>query len=167
VCVPPGTKDVPGRRIDSLATKRHKIHQEWQLPAAFSGSTNNSIHDFESQRPPEFHASFKVCISLPYLVNSVSLRGQQKNVKSGSGIAGGYRYVGDDGATQTVFNDNDIDTVVSGAAPPVDARYCVCTLTSVPDSRHLASLLDANLCVTLTGAAPVGDHRLLSGILTG
>ena len=35
----------------------------------------------------------------------------------------------------------------------------------MPDSLLLASLQDACLLVSLTGGAPVGDHRLISGIL--
>jgi hypothetical protein len=31
------------------------------------------------------------------------------NITNGTGLAAGYRLVGDDGATQTVFNDNDVD----------------------------------------------------------
>ena len=35
----------------------------------------------------------------------------------------------------------------------------------MPDSWLLASLQDADVLVSLTGGAPVGDHRLISGIL--
>ena len=33
------------------------------------------------------------------------------NVTNGTGLTAGYRLVGDNGALQTVFNDNDIDTL--------------------------------------------------------
>ena len=33
------------------------------------------------------------------------------NLTNGTGLSGGIRLIGDDGATQTVFNDNDVDTL--------------------------------------------------------
>ena len=33
------------------------------------------------------------------------------NVTNGSGLTAGFKLVGDDGASQTVFNDNDVDTL--------------------------------------------------------
>ena len=36
------------------------------------------------------------------------------NIVAGTGLAAGYRLVGDDGAMQTVFNDNDADTLAGG-----------------------------------------------------
>jgi Ca2+-binding RTX toxin-like protein len=32
------------------------------------------------------------------------------NITNGTGLTGGYRLVGNDGASQTVFNDNDVDS---------------------------------------------------------
>jgi len=33
------------------------------------------------------------------------------NLRTGGGLTAGYKLIGDDGTTQTVFNDNDIDTL--------------------------------------------------------
>jgi hypothetical protein len=33
------------------------------------------------------------------------------NLQAGTGLAAGYRLIGDDGVTQTVFNDNQVDTL--------------------------------------------------------
>ena len=44
--------------------------------------------------------------------NSMSVR--QANITNGIGLTNGYRLIGDDGATQTVFNDNDVDTLTGG-----------------------------------------------------
>ena len=43
--------------------------------------------------------------------NNTSQTTRRNNILNGTGQAGGYRLVGDDGASQTVFNDNDIDTL--------------------------------------------------------
>lgn len=42
-------------------------------------------------------------------VNSYSVR--TANLQAGTGLSAGYRLNGNDGALQTVFNDNDIDTL--------------------------------------------------------
>lgn len=43
--------------------------------------------------------------------SSATYAQRMANVTAGTGLTGGYRLVGDDGASQTVFNDNDVDTV--------------------------------------------------------
>ena len=43
----------------------------------------------------------------------------------------------------------------------------VCTPKGVPDLAILASLQDASHRGCLTGGAPLGDHRLISAILSG
>ncbi len=38
------------------------------------------------------------------------------NIKSGGGLTDGFRLNGDDGANQTVFNDNDADTLTGSSS---------------------------------------------------
>ncbi len=51
--------------------------------------------------------------------------------------------------------------------PPVCVESCDCTLKWVPESWFLSSLQDEFGSRSVTGGAPVGDHRLLSAILSG
>ena len=37
------------------------------------------------------------------------------NLTNGTGATGGVRLIGDDGTTQTVFNDNDVDTLIGSS----------------------------------------------------
>lgn len=43
--------------------------------------------------------------------NNSSHATRRNNILNGTGQTGGYRLVGDDGILQTVFNDNEVDTL--------------------------------------------------------
>ena len=47
--------------------------------------------------------------------SSGSYTSRVNNLTTGTGATGGVRLVGDDGATQTVFNDNDVDTLTGSS----------------------------------------------------
>ncbi len=51
--------------------------------------------------------------------------------------------------------------------PPVPGESCKCTQKWVPESWFLSSLQDEIRPHEVTGGAPFGDHRLISGILSG
>ena len=46
--------------------------------------------------------------------NSTSHTTRRNNLMNGTGQTGGHRLIGDDGASQTVFNDNEVDTLTGG-----------------------------------------------------
>ena len=47
--------------------------------------------------------------------SSGSYTSRVNNLTNGTGASGGVRLIGDDGATQTVFNDNDVDTLIGSS----------------------------------------------------
>ena len=47
--------------------------------------------------------------------SSGSYTSRVNNLTNGTGATGGVRLIGDDGATQTVFNDNDVDTLIGSS----------------------------------------------------
>ena len=48
---------------------------------------------------------------MPEWTSGNSYNARVANIQAGTGPTGGFRFDGNDGATQTVYNDNDVDTL--------------------------------------------------------
>ena len=60
-----------------------------------------------------------LCAIMQEWTSANSHNGRVANIQAGTGLAGGFRLNGNDGAGQTVFNDNDVDQLTGSQGQDV------------------------------------------------
>ncbi len=88
------------------------------------------------------------------------------NITNGTGLAAGSRLVGDGGATQTVFNDNDVDTLTgsqgqigsSPTASPTTAGRSTSSPTKPPTSYGTTRISKLSTTTSVTDELVPSDY---------